>query len=51
LANGLGAAFGRDDPRPALPRRVVPDVLAVAALELSDPMTFRILMKPDDPAL
>jgi hypothetical protein len=41
--------FGRH-PRPRLPRRIVPHVLRVAALELGNPMSFIILMEADDPS-
>lgn len=40
----------RCDPRPRLPRRLVPHMLRVTALEVGDPMTFIILMEPDDPS-
>jgi hypothetical protein len=40
----------RNHPRPHLPRRLVPHVLPVPALKLSDPMSFVVLIKPDDPA-
>jgi len=45
------AALGRHGPRPELKRRLVPDVLAVAARELGDPVTGVVPMEPDDRAL
>src|SRR5689334_7552838 len=40
--------FGRH-PRSDLPGRVVPNVLAVAAFEVRNPMRFFVLVKTDDP--
>src|SRR5215470_5059229 len=36
------------DPRTCHPRRIVPHMLAVPAIEVSHPMTFLILMEADD---
>jgi len=38
----------RDDPRPHLPRRIVPDVLCVAALQIGDPVTDVVLVISND---
>ena len=43
------AAFRRGDPWTDLPRRIVADMLRVAALEIGDPVLFIILMKSDNP--
>ena len=43
------AAFRRRDPWTDLPRRIVADMLRVAALEIGDPVLFIILMKPGNP--
>ena len=40
--------FGSRDPRAIGPRRVVPDVLVVAAFELGNPVILFTLMKADD---
>ncbi len=48
LAESLRPALRADHPWPVLPRRVVPHMLIVAALELSNPMTLLVLMKPHD---
>jgi hypothetical protein len=45
----LTSRFG-DDPRSHLPRRIVPNVLAVAALEIGNPMLLFILVKTDNAA-
>ena len=36
------------NPGPVLPWWIVSDVLAMTALQISDPVSFLILMKPDD---
>ena len=43
-----GPALGRQHPRTHLPRRIVPHVLPVPALEIGDPVPFLVGMKPDD---
>lgn len=43
-----GAGGVGQDPFPHLPGRVVPHVLGVAALELGDPVGFRVLVKSND---
>lgn len=47
-ANRARAAFGGDDPRAVHPRRVVANVLIVAALESSDPVVLLVLVKRND---
>src|SRR5687767_314501 len=42
------APLGAGDPVANLPWRVVPDVLAMAALKLGDPVSFVVLMISDD---
>jgi hypothetical protein len=49
-AEERAAPLGRRHPRPHLPRRVVPHVLRVAALELGHPMLFLVAMETHDPA-
>ena len=39
------------DPRPIHPRRVVTNVLLMAALEFGDPVALLILVVPGDPSL
>ena len=51
LSHPPGAPFRRRHPLPHLPGRVVPHVLAVAALELGDPVSLLVLMEAGDPAL
>jgi hypothetical protein len=48
VAEFLGASFGRNDPWAIHPRRVVPDVLRVPALELGDPVAVLVLVIADD---
>ena len=43
-----GASFRRGDPRPYLPWRIVPHVLAVPTLEIRHPVTHLVEMKSDD---
>jgi hypothetical protein len=43
-----GPSFCRRDPGPDLPRRVVPSVLGMPALEVRYPVTFVVLVKPRD---
>ncbi len=43
-----GPPFCRRDPRPDLPRGVVPSVLGVPAFEVRHPVTFVVLVKPND---
>jgi hypothetical protein len=50
-ANARCAAFRRRNPRPTLPRRIVPHVLRVAAFEIRDPIAAIILMESNDPAI
>jgi hypothetical protein len=50
-ADGVGPALGRDDPRPVAPWWMMPDMLIVAALELSDPVLLIVLMEADNAAL
>ena len=50
-AEPAAAALGGDDPRAALPGRVVPDVLVVSALQLGHPVPLRVLVKARDPTL
>ena len=45
------ATFGSDDPRTALPGRVVPDVLGMTTFEVGDPVAVLILVKADNAAL
>ena len=40
--------FGGNDPRAALPRRVIPDVLVVPALQFGDPVSFLVLVEARD---
>jgi hypothetical protein len=47
----LVATPDRQHPGADLPRRVVPDVLRVAALEIRDPVILFILMKADNPSI
>jgi hypothetical protein len=42
------AAFRRQHPGAFLPRRLMPDVLSVAALQVRDPVAFCVLMEADD---
>ena len=44
------AALRRGDPHADLPRRIVPHVLRVPALELGHPVAFLVLMVADDRA-
>lgn len=44
------SALGRRDPHADLPRRIVPDMLRVPALELGHPVAFFVLMVTDDRA-
>jgi hypothetical protein len=43
--------FFRDHPGPYLPRRTVPDMLAVPAIEIGHPVVFLVLVKRNDFAL
>jgi hypothetical protein len=43
-----GPPFYSRDPGPDLPRRVVPSVLGVPAFEVRYPVTFIVLVKPND---
>src|SRR5919202_152615 len=43
------SALRRQDPRAFLPRRIMPHVLSVAALEIRHPVALQILVKADDP--
>ena len=43
-----GASFRRGDPRPYLPWRIVPHVLAMPALEIRHPVAHLVEMKSDD---
>jgi hypothetical protein len=47
-ANKRPAGLFRRHPGPVLPRRIVPHVLTVSALEVRDPVMFEVLMKTDD---
>ena len=56
LARQLAAKVGRaalrsNHPRPVLPRRIVADMLGVAALEVGDPIAVLVLMKGNNSAL
>jgi hypothetical protein len=44
---GFSSLLGRN-PFSHLPRRVVPDVLGVTAIEISDPVVLVVLMKAND---
>ena len=48
MADVVQAAFGGDDPRAVGPRRIVADVLVVAAFQFGYPIAVLVLMKPDD---
>lgn len=48
MAHKAGAAFRGCDPGPILKRRIVPDVLVVAAFQFGDPIAALILMETDD---
>jgi hypothetical protein len=48
---GFGPAIYRDDPRPVAPWWMMPDMLVVAALELSHPVLLIVLMEADNAAL
>ena len=50
-AEGFGPAIGSDDPRPVAPWWMMPDMLMVAALELSHPVLLLVLVKSSDAAL
>jgi len=50
-ADDFGPAICSDDPRPVAPRWIMPDVLVVAALELSYPVLLIVLMEADNAAL
>jgi hypothetical protein len=41
-------AFFRSDPMVSNPRRIMPNVLLMAALKVSDPVQLFVLMEPDD---
>jgi hypothetical protein len=43
----LPRRFGQD-PGPQLPRRVMPDMLGMAAIEISNPVSFVVLMETDN---
>ena len=44
------SALGRRDPHADLPRRIVPDMLRVPALELGHPVALLVLVVTDDRA-
>jgi hypothetical protein len=44
----VAAALRSDDPGAGGPRRIVADVLVVAALQFGYPVIVFVLMKPDD---
>src|SRR4051812_12278883 len=46
-----GPAFFRQDPRAALPGRIMPDMPGMAAVEIGNPMSRLVLMKTYDPTL
>ena len=48
MAEVGGAAFRREDPGTSGPRRIVADVLVVAAVEFSDPVAVLVLVKGND---
>ncbi len=50
-ANVFGSPFVVENPRKYLPRRIVPHVLRMSALQLRDPLLFIVLAKADDPSL
>jgi hypothetical protein len=50
-ADVLLPAFGLEDPRAQLERRLVPDMLSMAARELSNPFALRVELEADDRAL
>src|SRR5438309_1269838 len=50
-AEAAAAALRSDDPWPLRPRRIVPNVLAVAAFEVGHPITGLVLMEANDLAL
>jgi hypothetical protein len=50
-ADGFGPAICSDDPRPVAPWWIMPDMLVVAALELSYPVLLIVLMEADNAAL
>ena len=49
--DGFGPAICSDDPRPVAPWWIMPDMLVVAALELSYPVLLIVLMEADNAAL
>jgi hypothetical protein len=50
-ADGVGPTIYGDDPRPVAPWGMMPDMLVVAALELSHPVLLIVLMEADNAAL
>jgi len=50
-ADESGPRFLRQDPRPVLPRRIMSDVLGMAALEFGNPVLLFVLMESNNAAL
>ena len=50
MADVALAAFFGDDPGPGGPRRIVPDVLRMAAIQIGHPVQFFVLMEGCDTA-
>jgi len=46
MADELIAALFAYDPRPENPRRIVPDMSSVPAIQISHPITLLVLMEP-----
>jgi hypothetical protein len=51
LTDSSSTTFGCRNPRTALPRRIVTDMLVMAALKLRDPMQLFVLVEPYDATL
>jgi hypothetical protein len=50
MADVAFAAFSGEDPGPGGPRRIVPDVLRMAAIQIGHPVQFLVLMEGCDTA-
>jgi len=50
-AEGFRPAIYGDDPRPVAPWWIMPDVLVMAAIQLSHPVLLIVLMEADNAAL
>ena len=50
MADVALAAFLGEDPGPGSPRRIVPDVLRMAAIQIGHPVRFFVLMEGYDTA-